>query len=274
MHCVFDFHDLSPAYWGWLNDNNGLIGAALDPAQLAPRNALNYVYSPNASRGLCGLISRFNTRRLAMQILTHSQKVSEFPLTAEPGQTLFWEGDACTHIFELRSGIVRGVSILEEGERQVTAFFFAGDQIGIPVTPTYRYSAEPVTPVSYLRHPHSRWCDAMIENFRRDRRLLQSIGAEQDPVFRRGMLIGRSGALSRVAAFLTSIIDRLESCGPGLKFPLPQIDVASYLAVTPETVCRALKQLRKAEIIDMPSHDRLIIRDYARLEQAAHSPLA
>ncbi len=209
-----------------------------------------------------------------MQILTQRQSESDVLLRASAGQTLFWEGDTCTHVYELHSGIVRGVSISEDGERQVTAFFFAGDQIGIPVTPTYRYSAELVTPVSYFRHHHSRWCDVMIDNFRRDGRLLQSIWAEQDPVFRRGMLIGRNGALNRVAALLTLIIKRLEPCGEGLKFPLPQIDIASYLAVTPETVCRALKQLRKAEIIDMPSHDRLIIRDFDRLEQAAHSPLA
>jgi CRP-like cAMP-binding protein len=208
-----------------------------------------------------------------MQILTQRQSGVEVLQHAEVGQTLFWEGDACTHVFELRSGIVRGVSISEEGERQVTAFFFAGDQIGIPVTPTYRYSAEPVTPVSYVQHAHGRWCEAMIDSFRRDGRLLQSIGAEQDPVFRRGMLIGRSGALSRIAAFLTLIIDRLEPHVASLYFPLPQIDIAAYLGVTPETVCRSLKQLRKLGIIDMPSHDRLIITDRSRLEQAAHSLL-
>lgn len=208
-----------------------------------------------------------------MQILTQRQFGNHALLSADVGQTLFWEGDACTHIFELRSGIARGVSISEDGERQVTAFFFAGDQIGIPVTPTYRYSAEPVTPVTYVRHAHGRWCETMIDSFRRDGRLLQSIGAEQDPVFRRGMLIGRSGAIGRVAAFLALIIDRLERRGPSLYFPLPQIDIAAYLALTPETVCRSLRQLREMGIIDMPSHDRLIIADRRRLEQAAHSPL-
>lgn len=208
-----------------------------------------------------------------MQILTQRPLDRDLPLSADIGDTLFWQGDACAHVYELRSGIVRGVRLSEEGERQVTAFFFAGDQIGIPVTPTYRYSAEPVIPVSYIRHAHGRWCEAMIDSFRRDGRLLQSIGAEQDPVFRRGMLIGRSGALSRMAAFITLIIDRLEPRGPGLHFPLPQIDIAAYLAVTPETVCRSLKQLRKMGIIDMPSRDRLVVIDRHRLEQAAHSPV-
>jgi CRP-like cAMP-binding protein len=191
-------------------------------------------------------------------------------LAVDVGKTLFWEGDACTHVFELRSGIVRGVSISEDGERQVMGFFFAGDQIGIPVTETYRYSAEAVTSVGFTRHPSGRWCDAMIERDQRGRRMLQSIGAEQDPVFRRGMLIGRSGALTRLAAFLISIIDRLERRGAGLDFPLPQVDIAAYLALTPETVCRSLKCLRKMGLIEMPAHDRLIILDRPLLERAAH----
>lgn len=207
-----------------------------------------------------------------MQCLS-PQRSHERILTAEPGQTLFWEGDPCSHVVELRSGVVRGVSISEEGERQVTAFFFAGDQIGIPLRDQYRYSAEPVTKVSYLRQPQGQWCAAMADSLRQGGRLLHSIGDEQDPVFRRGMLIGRSGAVSRMAAFLTAIVDRLEPCGAALRFPLPQIDIAAYLAITPETVCRSLKQLRELGLIDMPAHDRLVMCDREGLELAAHSPL-
>ena len=205
-----------------------------------------------------------------MQISTQYRTGGDILLSADVGQTLFWEGDACSHVFEVRSGVIRGVSISVEGERQVTAFFFAGDQIGIPVTETYRYSAETVTPVSYVRHAQGRWCEAMINSFRRDGRFMPSIRTEQDPVYCRGMLIGRNGVVSRIAAFLTLIIDRLEPRGAGFYFPLPQIDIAAYLAVTPETVCRSLKQLRKLEIIDMPSHDRLIIANRSRLEHAGH----
>jgi CRP-like cAMP-binding protein len=205
-----------------------------------------------------------------MHISTQRPLVGEVLLCKNTGQTLFWEGDECTHIFELHSGIVRGVSISEEGERQVTAFFFAGDQIGIPVTSTYRYSAELVTPVTYIRHARGRWCEEMVDSFRRGERLLQSIGAEQDSVFRRGMLIGRSSALSRVAAFLMQIIDRLDPCSASLHFPLPQIDIASYLALTPETVCRSLKKLRRMGGIEMSARGRLIVMDRMSLERAAH----
>jgi CRP-like cAMP-binding protein len=206
-----------------------------------------------------------------MLIVSQRALAGEVTVTAGCGETLFWEGDPCAHVLELRSGIVRGVSVSEDGERQVTAFFFAGDQIGIPVTTSYRYSAEAISRVSYVSHPRGRWCDSMIESLRSDGQLLQSIGAEQDPVFRRGMLIGRNGALARIAAFLTSIADRLEPVGDGLHFPVPQRDIAAYLAMTPETVCRSLKRLREMGVIEMPSHDRLIVNDRSRLELAAHS---
>ena len=190
------------------------------------------------------------------------------------GQTLFWEGDACNTVFELRSGIVRGVSISEDGDRQVTAFFFAGDQIGIPVTDSYRYSAEAITDVLYTSREVGCWREALIESCRSDGTMLRSIGAEQDPVFRRGMLIGRSGATARLAAFLVSVIDRLEMRKGVIEFPLPQIDIAAYLAMTPETVCRSLRQLRERGILEMPSHGQLIVCDRERLEMAAHRPEA
>lgn len=189
---------------------------------------------------------------------------------AEAGKTLFWEGDEVDHMCELRQGIVRGVTISENGERQVTAFFFAGDQIGLPITDCYRYSAEAVTSVSYVRHPRNQWREALIESCRNDGGMLKLIGAEQDPIYRRGLLLGRIGALARIAAFLTSIVQRLEACTDGLFFPLPQIDIAAYLALTPETVCRSLRRLREDGIIDLPMHDRLVVRDPVALELAAH----
>jgi CRP-like cAMP-binding protein len=189
---------------------------------------------------------------------------------AEAGKTLFWEGDEVDHVCELRQGIVRGVTISEDGERQVTAFFFAGDQIGLPVTDCYRYSAEAVTAVSYVRLARSQWREALIESCRNDGGMLKSIGAEQDPIYRRGLLLGRIGALARIAAFLASMAQRLDTRSDGLVFPLPQVDIAAYLALSPETVCRSLRRLREQGIIDMPAHDRLVVRDSTALELAAH----
>ncbi|WP_417622496.1 Crp/Fnr family transcriptional regulator [Parasphingorhabdus sp.] len=209
-----------------------------------------------------------------MQIATQITAKGAFPhqprSTAAAGRTLFFEGDECQHVYELCSGIVRGVTLSENGERQVTAFFFANDQIGLPITPNYRYSAEAVTNVTYVRRPCNDWRLALIESCRTDGGMLRSIGAEQDPIYRRGMLLGRQGAMPRVAAFLCNIIDRLPGDRNSFDLPMPQLDIADYLALSPETVCRSLKRLREHRIIEMPTHDLLVVRDRDALERTAH----
>ncbi len=193
----------------------------------------------------------------------------EIAMPANAGEVLFMEGDPCDHVYELRRGIARGVSISADGDRQLTAFFFAGDQIGLPLADSYRFTAEAVTDLSYIRHSRVRWHEALIRSCREDGRLLPSICAEQDPVFRRGIIIGRNSSLVRLCSFLVSIIDRLPEQGGALLFPLTQVDIADYLATTHETICRGLRQLRERGIIAMPDRELLVVRDRPLLEMIA-----
>ena len=191
-------------------------------------------------------------------------------MPARAGEVLFLEGDPCERVFELRRGIARGVSISADGERQVTAFFFPGDQIGLPIAETYRFTAEAVTDLGYVAHSRHRLSEALVRSCREEGRLLPSICAEQDPMFRRGIIIGRSGVMVRICAFLIAVIDRLPLAGDGsLEFPLPQVDIAAYLATAPESVCRGFRHLREDGIIAMPARERMRILDRAALVRIA-----
>ncbi len=205
-----------------------------------------------------------------MQSLARTQPGTQpIAMPASAGEVLFLEGDPCDHIYELRDGIARGVIVSPDGDRQIAAFFFNGDQIGLPVSDRYRFTAEAVTDLHYVRCSRGSWNEALIRSCRDEGRLLPSICAEQDPILRRGIIIGRSGVLTRVCAFLVSIADRLASDHGGLVLPLPQADIAAYLATTPESVCRAFRQLREMGVISMARRDRLVICDHAELESMA-----
>lgn len=190
---------------------------------------------------------------------------------AVPGHVLFWEGDDCETVFEIRSGIVRSVTWSEDGERQVNGFYFAGDQVGLPLMAQHRYSAEAVTDVAYVTYPENLWRQALSESCRTDARLLRAIGAEQQPMLWRGQLVSRNCAVTRVAAFLAKTVDRLPSDDHGFLFAIPQVDIADYLAMTPETVCRAFRRLRETGVIAMCAHDRLKVFDRQRLELASRN---
>ncbi len=196
---------------------------------------------------------------------------SAIAMPAHAGEVLFLEADPCDHVYELRRGIARGVYISPEGERQITGFFFAGDQIGLPLCDRYRFTAEAVTDLLYIRHSRLHWHDALIRSCTEDGRLHPSIMAEQDQIFRRGIIVGRNGVLARICAFLMSIVDHLSMDADGaLLLPLPQIDIAAYLATSPETVCRALRQLREMHVIAVPRRDYIAITDRARFEAIAN----
>lgn len=201
------------------------------------------------------------------------QHYSAIAMPAGPGEVLFREGDPCEHVFELGKGIVRAVTISPEGEQQITGFFFPGDQIGLPVAENYRFSAEAVTAVLYVCHSRLCWYEALIRSCREEGRLPPSICAEQNPAFRRGILIARNCVLARISAFLLSMIDRLPELDGALQFNLPQVDIASYLATAPESVCRGFRQLREMGVIAMPARNRLIIRNQTGLEAIANGSI-
>ena len=103
--------------------------------------------------------------------------------------------------------------------------------------------------------------------------MLPSICAEQDPIFRRGIIIARSGVLVRTCTFLISVIGRPPKDDGALVFPLPHFDTAAYLAITPETTCRGIRHLREMGIIAMPRRDRLRGIDRGKLEAIASGAL-
>ncbi len=197
------------------------------------------------------------------------QHYNAIAMPAAPGEVLFYEGDPCEHVYELEKGVVRVVTISSEGEQQITGFFFAGDQIGLPVAESYRFTAEAVTEVLYFCHSRPYWYETLIRSCREEGRLPPSICAEQDPALRRSLLIARNCVLARISAFLLSIIGRLPELDGALQFNLPQVDIASYLATAPESVCRCFRQLREIGVIAMPRRNRLVIRDLCALEAIA-----
>ncbi len=78
-------------------------------------------------------------------------------LPAKAGETLLLEGEPCDGILELRSGLARAVSFSREGERQIMAFFFPGDMLGVPLSRAHRFSVEAVNDVFYSRRSLKSW---------------------------------------------------------------------------------------------------------------------
>jgi CRP-like cAMP-binding protein len=76
------------------------------------------------------------------------------------------------------------------------------------------------------------------------------------------MLLGRQTALERVSSFLLSLKECMR-CGEGevLEIPMSRQDIADYLGLTIETVCRVLSKLRRSRAIGIPNLHQLVLND-------------
>jgi CRP/FNR family transcriptional regulator, nitrogen fixation regulation protein len=80
------------------------------------------------------------------------------------------------------------------------------------------------------------------------------------------MVLGRTNALERVAAFLLEM-DRRLSGTDLLVLPMSRRDIADYLGITLETVSRGLSQLRASgALIFVEGQRRIALNDRKKLE--------
>jgi len=80
-------------------------------------------------------------------------------------------------------------------------------------------------------------------------------------------LLWRHGrAAQKVAAFLLEMAERGES-DPAVDLPMGRQDIADYLGLTVETVCRTLSHMAKEGMITLPSSRRVVLQDRATLRE-------
>jgi len=193
----------------------------------------------------------------------------EIGFSARPGETLFVQGDPCAKILRLRTGVARAVDYSLNGFRQVMAFFFPGDVLGFPLAAEQRYSVEAVSELSFTVHSPMGWATKPSCAGNQELQALDAIWREEKAFIARGLMLGRAGSMTRIGAFLAYAIRHLPAEDDIYDFPLPQSDIASYLATSPETVCRMFRQLREMEVIAIPRKDRLQVLDRHKLGRIA-----
>jgi CRP/FNR family transcriptional regulator, nitrogen fixation regulation protein len=183
-------------------------------------------------------------------------------------EEIFAEDDTADCWFRVISGAVRVCKLLADGRRHIAEFHFSGDCFGLDNRPQRLYSAEAVGEVIVMRYPRratERLIDAnpSLDRCLRDMAMRDFANAQS-----RMLLLGRMSACERVATFLQDMLDRREARRV-LDLPMSRNDIADYLGLTIETVCRVLSAFKRNGTIDIPSPHRIELRDRAALAAIA-----
>jgi CRP/FNR family transcriptional regulator, anaerobic regulatory protein len=214
---------------------------------------------------ICGAVPLAQIAELAA-----ATSVLELPA----GTTLIREGEPATDYFIITHGTATIFKLMPDGRRQVIDFAGAGRFVGPGVSAASAFSVEAIERLRVCRFTRSS-LGALLNRFpAMERRLLDMAASALAAAQEQMLLLGRKTARERLASFLMIQSRQATAFGASrermIRLPMSRLDIADYLGLTTETVCRTLAQLRIEGIVEFLTPSKLVIRDATALECLAH----
>jgi CRP-like cAMP-binding protein len=176
---------------------------------------------------------------------------------------IYGESEPADYLYKVVSGTVRTYKVLNDGRRQIGAFYFPGDIFGLETGEEHTFSAEAVTDSKVLVIKRS----TVVGLAARDNEVARQLWTLTSRELRRvqdHILLLIKTAEERVVSFLLEMAARRPGAN-AVELPMSRQDIADYLGLTIETVSRTLSQLEDTATIELPSSRRIVLRNRTAL---------
>ena len=187
-------------------------------------------------------------------------------------QTLFFEGDSADAIFEICKGTVELYKTFLSGRRGVLGFFRTGAIVGFAMDSDYPYSAEAVTPCQVRRISRSNLDRILGRSPSFAKRMLEATCRELMVTQEKMFVLSRKSPAGKVAWFLLQHkrpAARAAADMPVVEMPMSRTDIADYLGMAPETLCRTLTKFKRDGLILADTPYRVRLRNIVKLTSLA-----
>lgn len=160
-----------------------------------------------------------------------------------PGDHLYRTGDRCRTLYVVRSGTFKTTLPGDARSDLVVGLHLAGDLLGLDVLSMDRYSGSAIAletaGVCAFAKDQLESLAAALPGLHRW--LREAMSEEIARAHRHCLVLSRRSAEQRLAGFLVDLSDRLEGRGfrtACLELTFTRADIAAYLGLAVETVCR------------------------------------
>lgn len=195
-------------------------------------------------------------------------------VTVAADEELFDQDSPAGYCYQLVSGCLRTVRLMEDGRRLIERFLLPGDLLGFEDAHRHDVAAQAVCPAVLDRFPLQAITSLAERDAEFARFLWGAATAELRAGRVHGFLLGRKTATERVASFLFDLDTRMSAKAPAvIPLPMGRSDIADYLGLTVETISRTLTQLQLAGVISVRP-GAIGIRNAAALAALAAEPVA
>jgi CRP/FNR family nitrogen fixation transcriptional regulator len=179
--------------------------------------------------------------------------------TYQQNEEIYGEGEPADQVYKVLRGVVRIYKLLDDGRRQIAAFYFPGEIFGLEPDETYGSTAEAVVTAQVAVFQRGHILAAASRSVEVARELWSRAALNLHHAESHMLLLGRKTALERVESFLLEMSQRSQRAGQ-VNLPMSRRDIADYLGLTLETVSRALSKLQSEGGLHISSARKIELR--------------
>ena len=211
---------------------------------------------------------RLNTICLPIALDLHEvEQLEEIIQRSRPlqkGEHLYRQDQPFGSVFAVRSGSVKAYAITDNGQEQVTGFYFPGEVLGMDGIAKNKYasSARAMETAAVCEIPFDKLGELSqrLPNLQRHffQLMSQEIAEDQQLL----TLLSKNTADQRVATLMLSISarnKRRKLSAANFRLPMSRTDIGNYLGLTVETVSRVLSRFQKLGVLAVDNKEINIV---------------
>ena len=187
------------------------------------------------------------------------------PMRFARNNEIYGEHEPAEFLYQVISGSVRTYRMLDDGRRQISAFYLPGDIFGVEAGDVHSSSAEAICDAQILVAKRSAVM-ARAENEKSLARQLWMLTVRELQRVQEHSLALIKSAEERVAGFLLEMAGR-NTNSAAVELPMSRQDIADYLGLTIETVSRTFTQFVQAGTIALETSRRIQLRNRPALNR-------
>jgi CRP-like cAMP-binding protein len=184
------------------------------------------------------------------------------------GQEICGQQTPVEHWYRVLAGVARKCTVRADGRRQIVDLLLPGDCFGFATQSRHAFAVEAVADGTTVAcYPRQRAENLADTDARVAREIREMIFDAITRLQRQVLILGRPTALERVGSFLLYMAARSAPASVDrIDLQVSRYDIADYLALSSETVSRALTDLKFRGAIRFASTRQLNIVDRSVLD--------
>jgi CRP-like cAMP-binding protein len=231
-----------------------------DPSAMLTQTMIHHSTPRHSARPVAHPVPALNSPTFGTSI-----ELMGAPMPFVRNAEIYGENEPAEYLYKVVSGSVRTYKVLNDGRRQIGAFYLPGDVFGLEVGDEHTFSAEAIVNSKVLVIKRSALVSLAARDNETARKLWTMTAGELQRVQAHILLLIKT-AQERVAGFLLEMAARVP-VGNEIDLPMSRQDIADYLGLTIETVSRTLTQLENTAAIAVPSSRHIVLRNRAALNR-------